>query len=172
MNKVLINQLVYFKRVNIPKYIEANIQLIALKHLDLADMGKLRDRMEGDLYYSSLRNDIFSEYAFENLIGLRKFDWEKRAKKNYLRKKYVFENKTLNLIVFSGDSLPKFSADHVSNCIFVYVNADSRVLVSGLATRSMIDVVVAEKKSKIIEYSDFKGLLEYGVANDLVAKME
>ncbi|WP_096427929.1 hypothetical protein [Labilibaculum antarcticum] len=172
MNKVLINQLVYFKRVNIPKYIEANIQLIALKHLDLADMGKLRDRVEGDLYYSSLRNDIFSEYAFENLIGLRKFDWDKRTKKNYSRKKYIFEDKMLNLIVFVGDSLPKFSADHVSNCIFVYVNTDSRVLVSGLATKSMIDEVVAENNSKIIEYTDFKTLIEYGSVDDLVVKME
>lgn len=172
MNKVLINQLVYFKRVNIPKYIEANIQTTALKHLDLADMGKLRDRMEGELYYSRLRNDIFAEYAFENLIGLRKFDWEKRTKKNYLRKKYVFENKTLNIIVFSGDSLPKFSADHVSNCIFVHVNSDNRVLVSGLATRSRIDEQFAEKNSKIIEFSDFESLLDYSSADDLVAKME
>lgn len=172
MNKVLLSQLVYFKRINIPKYIEANIQLTALKHLELPDMGKLRDRMEGDLYYSRLRNDIFSEYAFENLIGLRKFDWDKRTKKNYVRKKYVFENKTLNLIVFSENSLPKFSAEHVSNCIFVYVNTDSRVLVSGLATKSMLDVVVAEKNSKIIEYTDFKGLLEYSSVDDLILKLE
>ncbi|WP_320019655.1 hypothetical protein [Labilibaculum manganireducens] len=172
MNKVLLNQLVYFKRVNIPKYIEANIQSIALKHLELPDMGKLRDRMEGQLYYSRLREDIFSEYAFENLIGLRKFDWDKRTKKNYNRKKYVFENKTLNLVLFAGNSLPKFSADHVSNCIFVHVNTDSRVLVSGLATKSMIDKMTVEQDSRIIEFADFKGLLEYNSMEELIMKME
>ena len=172
MNKVLLSQLVYFKRINIPKYIEANIQLAALKHLELPDMGKLRDRMEGDLYYNRLRDDMFSEYAFENIIGLRKFDWDKRGKKNYLRKKYIFENKTLNLILFLGDSLPKFSADHVSNCIFVYVNADGRVLVSGLANKSMIAEKVAEQNSKIVEFTDFTDLLEYKSIDDLILKME
>ena len=38
MNKQILSQLSYFKRVNIPKYIEAKIQMIALKHLDLSDM--------------------------------------------------------------------------------------------------------------------------------------
>ncbi|PKQ63209.1 hypothetical protein BZG02_10685 [Labilibaculum filiforme] len=172
MNKELLNQLEYFKRVNIPKYIEANIQSIALKHLDLADMGKLRDRMEGELYYSRLRNDIFSEYAFEKLIGLRKFDWEKREKKNYIRKKYNFENKKLNLVLFMGDSLPKFSAEHVGNCIFIHVNADSRVLVSGLATKSTIDKMAIEQDSKIIELNDFKSLFEFNSMEDLVQKMD
>ena len=86
MNKVILNQLTHFKRVNIPKYIESKIQMTALNHLNLTDMGKLRDRMEGQIYYSKLRTDIFSEFAFENLIGIRKFDWEKRSIKSYCEK--------------------------------------------------------------------------------------
>ena len=58
MNKLILNQLTYFKRVSVPKYIESKIQMTALKHLDLSDMGKLRDRMEGQLYYNKLRTDI------------------------------------------------------------------------------------------------------------------
>ena len=89
MNKLILSQLTHFKRVNIPKYIESKIQATALKHLDLSDMGKLRDRMEGQVYYSKLRTDIFSEFAFENIIGIRNFDWEKRSVKSFKRKKYI-----------------------------------------------------------------------------------
>ena len=70
MNKLILSQLTHFKRVNIPKYIESKIQTTALKHLDLSDMGKLRDRMEGQFYYTKLRTDIISEFAFENSIKL------------------------------------------------------------------------------------------------------
>ncbi len=172
MNKVILNQLTHFKRVNIPKYIESKIQMTALNHLNLTDMGKLRDRMEGQIYYSKLRTDIFSEFAFENLIGIRKFDWEKRSIKSYKRKKYIFENKVLNIIPFTNENLPKISAEHVKNCIFVYVNVDNRVLLSGLATKSYINEIASKKNSKIIEISDFQNLIDFTSVEDLVYKME
>lgn len=172
MNKTILSQLTYFKRVNIPKYIESKIQETALKHLNLSDMGKLRDRMEGQMYYSKLRTDIFSEFAFENIVGLRNFDWEKRSAKNFKRRKYVFENKNLNIIPFTNDNLPKISSEHVDNCIFVYVNVDTRVLLSGLATKSYINKIAIEKDSKIIEISKFKDLTEFSSIKELIDKME
>lgn len=173
MNKVLLNQLIYFKRVNVPKYIEAKIQTTALKHLSLPDMGKLRDRMEGQSYYNKLRVDIFSEYAFENIIGIRNFDWEKRSIKSYKRKKYIFEDKVLDIITFVNNSLPKLSSEHVQNCIFVYINThDNKVLVSGLATKKHISEIINKKESKIIEISDFKDLIELSSIEDLIDKME
>lgn len=172
MNKQILSQLSYFKRINIPKYIEAKIQMTALKHLDLSDMGKLRDRMEGQLYYSKLKNDIFSEYAFENIIGLKNFDWEKRSIKNYERKKYIFGDKVLNIILFDNDSLPQISTENVTNYIFVNVNIDYRVLLSGLATKGHINDIIAKNKSKIIEITDFKNLIEFSSIDELILKME
>ncbi len=172
MNKVIFNQLSYFKRINIPKYIESKIQIIALKHLNLSDMGKLRDRMEGQLYYNKLRTDIFSEFAFENTIGIRKFDWEKRSIKSFVRKKYIFENKVLNIIPFVNENLPIISSEHLKNCIFAYVNIDNRVLLSGLATKSQLNEISDKQQSKIIEISEFKNLIEFSSKEDLISKME
>jgi hypothetical protein len=172
MNKLILSQLTYFERVSIPKYIESKIQMTALKHLDLPDMGKLRDRMEGQLYYNKLRTDIVAEYAFESIIGLRNFDWEKRGIKNYKRKKYVFQNKELNIISFEHENLPKISTDHVNNCLFVYVSADSRVLMSKLATKSYLDEIAKIKKTKIIEMSEFQNLIEFSSIDELISKME
>jgi len=172
MNKLLLSQLSCFTRVNIPKYIEAKIQIIALKHLDLPDMGKLRDRMEGQLYYSKLKNDIFSEYAFESSIGIKNFDWEKRSIKNYERKKYIFGDKILNIISFDNDNLPQISAENFTNCIFVHVNTDNRVLLSGLATKSLLYELVKKNNSKIIEIAEFKNLIVFSTIDQLILKME
>lgn len=172
MNKQILSQLSCFKRVNIPKYIEAKIQITALKHLDLSDMGKLRDRMEGQFYYSKLKTDIFSEYAFENIIGIKNFDWEKRSIKNYERKIYIFGDKVLNVIPFDNDNLPQINTENVTNCIFVHVNIDNRVLLSGLATKSYINEIVKKNKSKIIEIDEFQNLIEFSSIDELISKME
>ena len=172
MNKLILSQLTYFKRVNVPKYIEPQIQMIALKHLDLPDMGKLRDRMEGQFYYNKLRTDIVAEYAFENIIGIRNFDWEKRGIKGYKRKKYLFENKVLNIIAFENENLPKISIENINNCLFVYVNIDNRVLMSRLATRSYLSELAKKKKSKIIEITDFQDLNDFSSVDELISKME
>lgn len=167
----MLSQLTYFKRVSIPKYIESKIQMIALKHLNMPDMGKLRDRMEGQLYYNKLRTDIVAEYAFECIIGKRNFNWEKREFKSFKRKKYIFDNKELNIISFENENFPKISTEHVNNCVFVYVNIDNRILVSSLATKSYISEI-AKKKSKIIEITDFQDLIEFSSIDELISKME
>lgn len=171
MNKLILNQLAHFKRVNVPKYIESKIQSTALTHLELNDMGKLRDRMEGQSYYNKLRTDIVAEFAFENIIGIRNFDWEKRSLKNYKRKKYFFENKELNIVAFENDNLPKISTDHVKNCVFVYVNID-RVFLSKLATESYIKEIAKKKKTSIIEITDFQYLIEFSSIDELIFNME
>lgn len=171
MNKIILNQLTHFNRVNIPKYIESKIQSTALVHLDLSDMGKLRDRMEGQSYYNKLRTDIVAEFAFENIIGIRSFDWEKRNYKGFKRKKYFFENKQLNLITFENESLPRISIDHVENCIFIYVSAD-RVFISNLAPKSYLNTISKKQKSSIVEITEFQDLIEFSSLDELISKLE
>lgn len=168
MNRELLKQLSDFKRVNVPKYIEARLQKSALKHLGLPDMGKLRDRMEGQLYYDRLKADIFAEYAFENLVGIKKFDWDKRDKKDYKRKQYQFKNKTLNLVTLIGDSFPKLSAEYAKASIFVYVNPENRVFVSGLATKKKLKEIAKKQKSKIIEITEFSEFIDYSSIDELI----
>ena len=172
MKKEFLNQLKYFKKVNIPKFIDVRIQETALLHLKLSDMGKLRDRMEGQLYLDKLKNDIFSEYAFENTIGLRKFNWEKRDKKYYKRKHYNFDNKTLNIITFTEDYFPKISIKHITNCVFINVNLELSAFVSGLASKSAISRIADESDSKIIEIKDFKDFKSFSTLEELVCFLE
>lgn len=172
MKKEFLKQLKYFKKVNIPKYIDVRIQETALKHLELPDMGKLRDRMEGQLYYDKLKNDIFSEFAFEYIIGLRKFEFEKRDEKFYKRKHYNFGDKTLSIITFTEETFPKISVDHVDNCVFINVNPELFAYVSGLATKSIIKQFSEMNGSKIIEISNFKGLKNFDTIEELVGNLE
>ena len=172
MNKLILKQLTYFNRINVPKYIEAKIQMTALNHLDLSDMGKLRDRMEGQSYYNKLKTDIFAEFAFESIIGIRNFDWEKRSIKSFKRKKYIFENKELNIILFENENFPKINTEHISNYIFAYVNMDNRVLLSRLATKSYIIEIAMKKNEKVIEITDFQNLIEFSSIDDLISKLE
>ena len=60
----------------------------------------------------------------------------------------------------------------MKNCIFVYVNVDNRVLLSGLATKSYISDVASKKNSKIIEISEFHNLIDFTSVENLVDKME
>lgn len=172
MNKIILKQLTYFNRVNVPKYIESKIQMTALNHLDLSDMGKLRDRMEGQSYYNKLKTDIVAEFAFESIIGIRNFDWEKRNIKSFERKKYIFENKELNIILFENENFPKINTEHINNYIFAYVNIENRVLLSRLATKSYIIEIAMKKNEKIIEITDFQNLIEFSSIDDLISKME
>lgn len=172
MNKLVLKQLTYFNRVNVPKHVESKIQMTALNHLDLSDMGKLRDRMEGQSYYNKLKTDIFAEFAFESIIGIRNFDWEKRSRKSYKRKIYIFENKELNIILFENENFPKINTEQINNYIFAYVNMDNRVLLSRLATKSYITDIAMGKNEKVIEITDFQNLIEFSSIDDLISKME
>lgn len=172
MNKLILKQLTYFNRVNVPKYIESKIQMTALNHLDLSDMGKLRDRMEGQSYYNKLKTDIYAEFAFESIIGIRNFDWEKRSIKSFKRKKYIFDNKELNIILFENENFPKINTEQINNYIFAYVNMDNRVLLSRLATKSYIIDIAMKKNEKVIEITDFQNLIEFSSIDDLISKME
>lgn len=172
MNKTILSHLDYFKRYSVPKYIESRIQMIALNHLNLTDMGKLRDRMEGQIYYDKLKLDLYSEFAFENLIGIRKFDWDKRIYKNYKRRNYVFNDKELELILFDNEKLPKINKEKILNSIFVYVDGNNRVLVSGLASKSFLTEISNEKKGKIYDFDYFQDLNVFSSLDDLIENMD
>lgn len=154
-------QLKAFTIVKVPRYFETHLQKIALTHLKLPDMGKLRDKLDGQLYYNTLKSDYFAEYAFEKNIGIRVFDWEKREAKNTKRKVYFFDDKKVTIIVINGEKNPKISVNHVTNCVFVYMNEDNKAYLSGIANTSYLNKLAEEQGSKIIEISDFEELTPF-----------
>lgn len=172
MNKLFINKLPFFNKVVIPKYIELKIQNIALKHLKLPDMGKLKDRMEGQLYYDKLKVDLSAEFAFEKTIGIRDFNWAKREKKYYKRKHYDFNGKVLIIETFQDDNLPKLNQVSNNNIVFAYVNPDNRVYVSGLATMSSFEYLKSTLETTNSDFSNFEMLKKLTSIEELMNLIE
>jgi len=172
MNKVFINQIHCFKRVLVPRYIELKIQNVALIHLNLSDMGKLNDRMEGQLYYEKLKIDLLAEFAFEKVIGIKEFDWVKRENKNYIRKHYYFSEKSLNIVTFNGNNLPNLNQISNSNIVFAYVNPDNRVYISGLATKKIVNDLNINSKFTSNEDIDFGKFSSFQSVEELVFILE
>lgn len=169
----MIRQLQYFKKVFVPKTIEPRIQECAINHLKVRDIGKLRDKYEGQRYYDILRLDIISEYVFEKHLSLGDFDWESRLSKNYKRKSYQFEGQEINLVNFSIGTFPKFDPDSISNVVFVYIKPELKCYISGFASKKLI----SEVSQKPLEYNplnpelkeirDFKDLVRFENKDDL-----
>jgi len=172
MHKEFINQLHSFQKVSVPKYIDVKIQNVALKHLELPDMGKLKDRMDGQLYYDKLKIDLLAEYAFENIVGIKKFDWIKRENKNYRRKQYDFNRKVLKLITFVGENLPTLNEESANNYVYVYVNPDNRVYISGLATKNILKELLTTNEANINKNIDFGIFIKFTSLEELLDKIE
>lgn len=172
MHKEILSKLNFFQRINVPKYIEPKIQKIALTHLNLTDMGKLRDRFEGQLYYDKLKTDLIAEFSFEKLLGYKNFDWSIREVKNYKRKQYSFDNKELTIVTITKSRLPKINLDKLKNTVFIYVNVDNRIYVSGVATKTRLQELSISNPSKIQEFSDFESLIQFNSINELTEILE
>lgn len=173
MNKHFLDQINEFTLIRVTRYLEVEIQKCALSHLELRDMGQLRDMMEGEAYYNKLRVDILAEFAFEKIIGINNFDWKKRETKGYKRKHYNFDNHTLKLVSFTGSSLPKISLKHLSNFVFVYVNPELKIYVSGLLKLKTLENEfhkgndLSLMNSSIIDFYKFNELLHFSNFDEL-----
>lgn len=173
MNRKVLEAIDQFIVLKIPRYIESQIQKCALNHLEMKDMGQLRDRMEGQAYYDKLKKDILAEFAFEKLLGLNKFDWNKRENKGYKRKQYCINNVSVKLVVFSDNALPRISLVHLYNYIFVYVNSDQRIYISGLMPEHILVsqltafTKINKKNSSIVDFSNFNDTLKFENLDEL-----
>lgn len=155
MNPRIIKQLSYFKHIKVPLFNRNLIQACALNHLGLSDMGKLRDRMEGQNYYDKLEEDILAELAFESIVSEAKFDWNKRNVKTYIRKEYTLEGKKIRLITFSDESLPKLNINPNENYIFIFRYNEYKVLLSGLASYSDIKANSTHLRKELYQVENF-----------------
>ncbi|QCX40044.1 hypothetical protein FF125_16925 [Aureibaculum algae] len=163
-----IKQISHFKTVKVPIYINVKIQECALNHLNLKDMGQLRDRMEGQMYYNKLRSNIMSEFALENILFKTSFDWDKRMDKSYKRKPYSIEDFKVHLITFNTNNFPKISVAHTNLCIMANATEDSKVYLSGLATKELIKSSGLNIRNDIFEMKSFDKLIPFSTQEDLI----
>ncbi|MCK0179107.1 hypothetical protein MWU50_07385 [Flavobacteriaceae bacterium S0862] len=172
MEVEFLKQLSHFSIVRVPKYISGKIQECALNHLNLKDMGKLRDRMEGQMYYNKLMNNILTEYALENILFKSSFDWDKRMNKSYKRKVYSIDGFNIHLITFNSDNYPKISIDHTNLCIMGSATVDSKVYLSGLATSELIKNIGVNIRNNIFEIRTFDKFLKFSTQQDLILQLK
>lgn len=167
MEKEILDQLEHFKIVKVPRYLTDKIQSCALNHLNLKDMGQLRDRMEGQLYYDKLKDDILAEYAFEKLCSKTTFDWDKRMNKRYKRKSYIIQDLKIQLITFNPLKMPKISLEHTNLCILVWVLENSKVYLSDLATKELFYKYGVNIRNNIYELKKFDKLIPFSSKKEL-----
>jgi len=150
MHLSIIKYIDSFKLIKTPRFIDLKIQECALKHLELKDMGQLRDRLDGQFYYDSLRRDIIAEYAFEKVIGVKSFDWQKRASKDYVRKQYEIGRVPITILTFQATELPRIPSANIKHAVVIFVNPGYGAYVCGLLN-SFDRISKGNKHKDIIE---------------------
>jgi len=99
---------------NIPSKIKSDAQEITFSHLDMKNMGQVRDRFEGQSYYDKIYQGLITFYCLEKMTGKpvaskflirrnRSFSW---SPSNINRRLY-------NISSFTFGNLPLI--DHTSN---------------------------------------------------------
>ena len=163
---------IHFKKVEIPRYIEEKIQLCALKHLDLEDMGKLRDKYDAQAYFDKLRIDILSEFAFEKFLDLGEFDWTSRAEKKRKRLEYCFSGQIVNLYPFSKERKPVLQENISGHLVLIYLKPERKVYIGGLLLNSEFENYINMTENISILGNDFnidlKSILNFDSKNELL----
>ena len=165
MNSQNTEMLRNFKSINIPRYITSNIQSTALGHLELKDMGQLRDRLDGEAYYKKLYTSICMEFTFEKLIGIKTFDWEKRKPKSYKNGIYFSKNKKIKLINISSTMRPKVNALDFDGFVFIKTIPDSKCYISGVCTIDLLKKFGEEDNNGVFYFDRFD-LLKIPISQD------
>lgn len=104
---ILINGNFEIEYVKINKYIEINIQKYVVNILGVADLGKLRDKYEGQAFLDDKVDKIFSYLAVCDFFGIKRPSIDLQFVTNI---KSVIEHNSYKYVIHSFDieSLPVF----------------------------------------------------------------
>lgn len=142
-----MNELVGLKRSSVkkrfPRYLESKIQSVALHHLDLKDMGKLRDSFEGQAYFDRIRLALIAEYSFEKILRIE-FNWDIRKKKQFKRLSYEIEEMKFLLVPFSSNHHPLIPLKTEIPLVLCYLKPDNNCYVSGLVPSEILKKSIHE----------------------------
>lgn len=140
-----------FHKIELPRYVEVKIQEVALCHLELEDMGKLRDKYDAQSYFNNLRIDISSEFAFEKFLGLGEFDWERRKQKSYNRLEYNLFNIKIRLLPYSKEKRINLTENQLCHHVLIYHKPERNYFIGGIIFKQDIQ--------KTLKDSSYESLL-------------
>ena len=158
---VINSKISSFECVTYQQSIIVKIQECVLSHLGLPDMGKLRDKYEGQAYFEKIKKEIIAEFCFEKLTSLEPFNWEKRKKKTYSRLNYNIDGKKVLLVSFGSpdNKFPLLLPGSSDLYIFVYLPNNPKVYISNILSNE--DLIKYGNKisnplyEKHLEFSNF-----------------
>lgn len=137
------------------------LQKIALKHLNVPDMNKLRDKFEGQKYYNSFLLKAFAELTFEKVTGQEIYNWEQKELQKAYKPNLELEGKSVELIFADLDSYPLIPRGNYDIGVIIFINIDSRdTMVMGYASQTdLIDNANTSSLSPMFE-TNFIGHLK------------
>lgn len=109
-----------------------------IKLLGVSDLGKLRDRYEGNAFKENFIIQTSAEIAVEKVLDIKAIDWDKKATiKNY-KTYFKVNNEDFEVVVAEWGSFPVINKDQVNNLIFAFFKVPRDVMVFGYARKESI----------------------------------
>ncbi|PRY55492.1 hypothetical protein B0I27_101464 [Arcticibacter pallidicorallinus] len=126
-------------RFKVEYKIYQKLQHIALKHLNVTDMNKLRDRFEGQKFYHSFLIRSYAEVALEKLLNQATIDWTLKVDSKNYKPQFTYNGRSVELITASLDSYPTVPRGNYDIGIVAFINVDSRdVQILGFAPQETL----------------------------------
>jgi len=151
-----------------------SLKRIVLKHLNVRDMNKLRDRFEGQKYLNSFLTKSFAELAFEKIIGKEIVSWEQKEEEKGYKPSLEIDGMTVDLITADFESYPLIPKSEYDIGIVVFVNIDTRdTIVLGYADRqTLIANANTSNLSPVFETSYFGHLKNFDILKPINTVIE
>lgn len=131
-----------FVRVETPRYLDSKIQKIALAHLNLKDLGELRDKYDAQTYLNKLSDEIRSEFAIENFFDLE-FDFLKRMDNSYPRMNYSFGEFDIQIAYFTSKKKPSISK--IKPTILIFLKPEKSAFIGPLIQFDHLSEIVSRE---------------------------
>lgn len=119
---------------------------LALKHLGINNINKLRDRFEGQVYFNNFLIRSYGEIALEKFLGLSVVDLSrKESQRNYIPSIKI-NSKVITIIAFTFNESPKILKADFDLAVFIVVNLEKRTC----------DILGFLHRDKLIQFADSK----------------
>lgn len=158
----VVKHLHLFYKIEIP-YREIHfIQNKVLAELKLKDLNELRDKFEGQQYYTNQLNKCLPIIALEKVVKVKLVDWQS-IKLKQIKSSLIIEGTKINIICSSYGQVPQIEIDSKLPSIFVIANGLKEVWICGIGSNKLIqNYIVRERQIGIGSQSkmvgDFIGL--------------
>jgi len=114
-------------KINIPSRLKYKAQELAINHLNLKDIGELRDRFEGQAYLDKLTLSIMSLYVLEKTVNRKFLNLDNFKNKRNFSNEYVdIVDDKFKLFTFFLGEVPIKSGTDVNPLIVIGISPDLR----------------------------------------------